>query len=56
MSEFDCLLPLNWKKQIDEWLAEDIPSFDYGGFVVGKQLIHFQFDLQDLRLNLRKQS
>eukprot|EP01089_Gocevia_fonbrunei_P011847 TRINITY_DN2630_c0_g1_i1.p1 TRINITY_DN2630_c0_g1~~TRINITY_DN2630_c0_g1_i1.p1 ORF type:complete len:308 (+),score=55.62 TRINITY_DN2630_c0_g1_i1:40-924(+) len=29
------LLPPNWKKQIIEWLQEDIPSFDFGGFVVG---------------------
>lgn len=32
------LLPLDWnKRQIEEWLHEDIPSFDYGGFVVGKK-------------------
>jgi len=31
------LLPLDWnKRQIEEWLHEDIPSFDYGGYVVGK--------------------
>lgn len=29
---------LNWewdKTQVLQWLKEDIPSFDYGGFVVG---------------------
>lgn len=29
------LLPSHWKTQITSWLAEDTPSFDYGGFVVG---------------------
>lgn len=29
------LLPPSWKTQITTWLAEDTPSFDYGGFVVG---------------------
>ncbi|KAL1902135.1 nicotinate-nucleotide diphosphorylase (carboxylating) [Ceratocystis pirilliformis] len=29
------LLPASWKTQITAWLAEDTPSFDYGGFVVG---------------------
>ncbi|KKA27036.1 hypothetical protein TD95_003962 [Thielaviopsis punctulata] len=29
------LLPASWKSQITAWLAEDTPSFDYGGFVVG---------------------
>jgi len=32
---FGHLLPPNWEAKIDEWLQEDIPSFDYGGFVVG---------------------
>jgi nicotinate-nucleotide pyrophosphorylase len=31
------LLPASWKTQITAWLAEDTPSFDYGGFVVGEQ-------------------
>ena len=32
------LLTLNWdKSQIVQWLQEDIPSFDYGGYVVGKE-------------------
>jgi nicotinate-nucleotide pyrophosphorylase (carboxylating) len=29
------LLPIHWKSQITQWFAEDTPSFDYGGFVVG---------------------
>lgn len=29
------LLPPGWKTQVAGWLAEDAPSFDYGGFVVG---------------------
>lgn len=29
------LLPVSWKTQITSWLAEDTPSFDVGGFVVG---------------------
>ncbi|KAG5351301.1 Nicotinate-nucleotide pyrophosphorylase [carboxylating] [Termitomyces sp. T112] len=30
------LLPPSWKTQVTTWLAEDIPSFDYGGYVVGE--------------------
>lgn len=30
------LLPPSWKVKIAEWLAEDCPSFDWGGFVVGE--------------------
>ncbi|TFK28893.1 nicotinate-nucleotide diphosphorylase [Coprinopsis marcescibilis] len=30
------LLPPSWKSQIAQWLEEDTPSFDYGGFVVGE--------------------
>lgn len=30
------LLPAGWKRQVDFWLEEDVPSFDYGGFVVGE--------------------
>lgn len=30
------LLPLNYKRLISDWLEEDCPSFDYGGFVVGE--------------------
>ena len=29
------LLPPSWKAQITTWLAEDTPSFDYAGYVVG---------------------
>jgi len=29
------LLPVHWKRDITTWLAEDTPSYDYGGFVVG---------------------
>jgi nicotinate-nucleotide pyrophosphorylase (carboxylating) len=29
------LLPPSWTSIIPLWLAEDTPSFDYGGFVVG---------------------
>ena len=31
------LLPSTYKRQISEWLEEDTPSFDYGGFVVGEE-------------------
>lgn len=31
------LLPMHWQNQISTWLAEDTPSFDYGGFVVGSE-------------------
>ncbi|KAJ2916422.1 hypothetical protein MD484_g4013, partial [Candolleomyces efflorescens] len=30
------LLPPSWKTQVAAWLAEDTPSFDYAGFVVGE--------------------
>ncbi|KAF9887145.1 hypothetical protein FE257_010520 [Aspergillus nanangensis] len=30
------LLPGNYKRLITDWLEEDCPSFDYGGFVVGE--------------------
>lgn len=30
------LLPPSWKTSVTAWLAEDTPSFDYGGFVVGE--------------------
>lgn len=33
---FEHLLPPSWKPQVTAWLAEDTPSFDYGGFVVGE--------------------
>lgn len=32
------LLPLTYKRMVSEWLEEDCPSFDYGGFVVGEKI------------------
>lgn len=32
------LLPVHFKGQITEWLREDTPSFDYGGYVVGNAI------------------
>ena len=32
------LLPPNYKQDVTRWLAEDCPSFDYGGFVVGEAM------------------
>ena len=32
------LLPPNYKRKVSEWLEEDCPSFDYGGFVVGEEI------------------
>ncbi|KAJ9066600.1 hypothetical protein DSO57_1007943 [Entomophthora muscae] len=37
MADFSNLLPPYWDKNITAWLQEDIPSFDYGGFVVGEK-------------------
>jgi nicotinate-nucleotide pyrophosphorylase (carboxylating) len=34
-ANFADLLPPSWAQVIPQWLAEDCPSFDYGGFVVG---------------------
>ncbi|WPK24012.1 hypothetical protein PUMCH_001266 [Australozyma saopauloensis] len=36
-SSYANLLPVNgkWKQQITDYLTEDVPSFDYGAFVVG---------------------
>ncbi|KAF2629875.1 nicotinate-nucleotide diphosphorylase [Macroventuria anomochaeta] len=31
------LLPLTYKRYVADWLEEDTPSFDYGGFVVGEE-------------------
>jgi nicotinate-nucleotide pyrophosphorylase (carboxylating) len=36
--DYSHILPPSWKTQISVWLAEDTPSFDYGGFVVGEAL------------------
>ncbi|TIB09236.1 hypothetical protein E3P89_00850 [Wallemia ichthyophaga] len=30
------LLPPSWKSQVQQWLSEDTPSFDWAGFVVGE--------------------
>jgi nicotinate-nucleotide pyrophosphorylase (carboxylating) len=32
---FESLLPVCWRQLITDWIKEDVPSFDYGGFVVG---------------------
>ncbi|KAF2679093.1 nicotinate-nucleotide diphosphorylase [Lentithecium fluviatile CBS 122367] len=32
------LLPNTYKRLVSEWLEEDTPSFDYGGFVVGEEI------------------
>lgn len=37
MSEFTHLLATNYKKLIAQYLEEDVPSFDYGGYVVGEE-------------------
>ena len=37
MAEYASLLPPSWQTKVTEWIHEDIPSFDYGGFVVGNQ-------------------
>lgn len=36
---YEHLLPANgkWKTQITDYLTEDVPSFDFGGFVVGNK-------------------
>ncbi|KAH3660484.1 hypothetical protein OGAPHI_007070 [Ogataea philodendri] len=38
--DFEHLLPASshWKTKITDWLQEDIPSFDFGGFVVGDNI------------------
>lgn len=35
-NSYEHLLPPAWKGQVAEWLAEDTPSFDYAGYVVGE--------------------
>ena len=32
------LLNPSWKAQIQQWLKDDVPGFDYGGFVVGETM------------------
>ncbi|KAF0706758.1 hypothetical protein AaE_013965 [Aphanomyces astaci] len=34
--DFAHLLPPTWKKNVQLWLEDDIPSYDVGGFVVGE--------------------
>ena len=34
-SKFSTLLPPSWKACIQQWLDDDVPTFDVGGFVVG---------------------
>jgi len=31
------LLPPSWKADVQRWFAEDTPSFDWAGFVVGEE-------------------
>lgn len=31
------LLPPSWKSDVQRWYAEDTPSFDWGGLVVGEE-------------------
>ncbi len=33
--DFSALLPPTWKSLVDRYLEDDLPGFDYGGFVVG---------------------
>jgi len=35
---YSYLLPPCWETKIDEYLHEDVPGFDYGGFVVGEKI------------------
>ncbi|QLQ80037.1 hypothetical protein HG537_0D00370 [Torulaspora globosa] len=37
MPVFENLLPVSgqWRQEVTNWLQEDVPSFDYGGYVVG---------------------
>jgi nicotinate-nucleotide pyrophosphorylase (carboxylating) len=37
MGNYEHLLPTGWKDLVKLWLAEDTPSFDYGGYVVGEK-------------------
>jgi hypothetical protein len=38
--DFAHLLPPTWKKNVQLWLEDDIPSYDIGGFVVGGILFY----------------
>ena len=35
-NSYEHILPPSWKSQVAIWLAEDTPSFDYAGYVVGE--------------------
>ncbi|CAG8442285.1 12077_t:CDS:2 [Cetraspora pellucida] len=35
-SDYTNLIPASFKYDIISWIKEDVPSFDYGGFVVGE--------------------
>jgi hypothetical protein len=35
-ARFQFLLPPSWQRLVLDWFHEDIPVFDYGGFVVGE--------------------
>ncbi|KAG4304349.1 hypothetical protein PORY_002324 [Pneumocystis oryctolagi] len=35
--DFKNILPNYWKRIVEAWLQEDLPHFDYGGFVVGEK-------------------
>jgi nicotinate-nucleotide pyrophosphorylase (carboxylating) len=35
MDNFSSLLPPTFKNQVQQWIIEDVPSFDFGAFVVG---------------------
>lgn len=37
-SDFDKILPINWKSQIAAWCTEDLPPFDYAEHVVGHEV------------------
>ncbi|KAI9271094.1 Quinolinate phosphoribosyl transferase [Helicostylum pulchrum] len=37
MAQYAHLLATNYKALVAQYLAEDVPSFDYGGYVVGEQ-------------------
>jgi nicotinate-nucleotide pyrophosphorylase (carboxylating) len=35
-NSYEHILPPSWKSIITTWLAEDTPSFDYAGYIVGE--------------------
>lgn len=35
--QFGSILCPSWEEKIEEWLGEDVPSFDYAGFIVGEK-------------------